>query len=115
MYFIKLFIYLAFFFLLLFIILQNSVDRVNLYFFNLTFEQIHLFWIMFFSFLAGAFFAWLITVYQEIVYRFKIFRQKREIENLKKEVHNLRKMIVEEPETPEVKDRENTKEEDVSD
>lgn len=106
MYFIRLLIYLAFFFLLLFIMLQNSIERVNLYFFNITFEQLHVFWIIFFSFLAGSFFAWLITVYQEIVYRIKIFRQKREIENLKKEVHNLRKMIVEEPETPEIKETE---------
>lgn len=109
MYFIKLLIYLAFFFLLLFLMLQNSVERVNLYFFNLTFEQIHVFWIMFFSFLAGAFFAWAIAVYQEIIYRIRIFRQNREIENLKKEVHNLRKMMIEESEV-----KEEEKEKDVS-
>ena len=103
MYFIKLFIYLSFFFLLLFVFLQNSIERVNIYLFKYTFEDVHVFWIMFFSFLAGSFFAWLFTVYQEIVYRIKINKQKREIENLKEEIHNLRKIIMEETEIKEEK------------
>ncbi len=98
MYFIKLLIYLAFFFILLFVFLQNSVERVNVYLFKYTFEDIHVFWIMFFSFLLGAFFAWLFSAYQEIIYRLNIHKQKKEIENLKEEIHNLRKMMIEETE-----------------
>jgi len=109
MYFIKLFIYLFFFFLLLFVFLQNSIERVNIYFFKYTFEDIHVFWIMFFSFLAGSFFAWLFIVYQEIVYKIKINKQKREIENLKEEIHNLRKIMMEETGI-----KEEEKKEDVS-
>lgn len=96
MYFIKLFVYLAFFFILLFVFLQNSIERVNVYLFNYIFEDVHVFWIMFFSFLLGAFFAWLFSVYQEIIYKIEIHKKKKEIENLKEEIHNLRKMMMEE-------------------
>lgn len=104
MFFIKLLFILIVFFVLLFIFLQNSEEDVTLYFFNYTVSNIQLYWVMFYTFIAGAFFAWVISAFQEIKYRYRIYSQNREIENLNTEIHNLRKMSLEEEPPGEEKD-----------
>ncbi len=101
MYFLKLFFILFVFFLVLFLLLQNGEEKVTIYFFKYTVNEINLFWVLFYSFIAGSFFAWFISAFQEIRYRMKIHSQKREIENLKIEIHNLRKMSIAEEEVKE--------------
>ncbi len=104
MFVIRLIFGLIVFFFLLFVFLQNADQKVNLYFFNYTFQELPLYWVIFYSFLAGSFFAILLAIYQEIRYRVLLSKKGKEIKNLKKEVRDLRKMLTEEEKMEEEKE-----------
>ncbi|MEN3043646.1 MAG: LapA family protein [Candidatus Hydrothermales bacterium] len=93
---IRLIFGLVVFFFLLFVFLQNAEERVNLHFLQYSFTNLPLFWVIFFSFLAGSLFVVILAIYQEIRFRFKIFKKNIEIKNLRREVNELRKMLTEE-------------------
>ncbi|MEO0254618.1 MAG: LapA family protein [candidate division WOR-3 bacterium] len=111
---IRLIFGLFIFFFLLFIFLQNAEERVNLYLLKYSFNDIPLFWVIFFSFLAGSIFVILLAIYQEIKFRWRLFRKDIEISNLKKEINELRKMIAEETGYKEVSPEESEKRENFS-
>jgi len=93
---IRLIFGLIVFFFLLFVFLQNADQRVNIYFFKYTFQELPLYWVIFYSFLAGSVFVVLLAIYQEIKYRVTLSKKTREIKNLRKEIKDLRRMITEE-------------------
>ncbi|MEN3045419.1 MAG: LapA family protein [Candidatus Hydrothermales bacterium] len=84
------------FFFLLFVFLQNAEERVNFNFLNYSFTDLPLFWVIFFSFLAGSLFVILLAIYQEIRLRYKILKKNVEINNLRREINELRRMLAEE-------------------
>ncbi len=93
---IRLIFGLIVFFFLLFVFLQNADQKVNLYFLKYVFPDLPLYWVIFYSFLAGSLFVILLALYQEIKYRINLFKKTREIRNLRREIRDLRKMIAEE-------------------
>lgn len=111
---IRLIFGLFIFFFLLFIFLQNVEERVNLYLLKYSFSDIPLFWVIFFSFLAGSFFVILLAIFQEVKFRWKLFKKNIEINNLKKEINELRRMIAEDTGYKEVNPEETEKKESSS-
>jgi len=95
---IRLIFGLIVFFFLLFVFMQNAEQRVNLYFLKYTFQDLPLYWVIFYAFLAGSFFVVLLAIYQEIKYRIDILKKTKEIKNLRKEIRDLRRMVTEEDE-----------------
>ncbi len=83
------------FFVLLFVLLQNASELVNIYFFGLKFTNVKLFWVLFFSFAAGAVIMSIFAFFYELSLRVKLGRKERMIARLEHDLRSVRSMSLE--------------------
>jgi hypothetical protein len=83
------------FFVLLFVLLQNAAELVNIHFFGLRFINVKLFWVLFFSFAAGAVIMAIFAFFYELTLRVKLGKKDRMITRLENDLRSVRSMSLE--------------------
>jgi uncharacterized integral membrane protein len=85
----------AVFFVLLFVLLQNASQIVDIQFFGMRFRDVKLFWVMFFSFAAGGVIMAIFAFFYELSLRIKLGQRERMISRLEHDLRSVRSMSLE--------------------
>jgi uncharacterized membrane protein YciS (DUF1049 family) len=83
------------FFVLIFVLLQNAAELVNIHFFALRYTNVKLFWVLFFAFVAGAVIMAIFAFLYEVSLRVKLGRKERMIARLEQDLRSVRSMSLE--------------------
>jgi hypothetical protein len=83
------------FFVLLFVLLQNAAELVNIHFFAMKFTNVKLFWVLFISFAAGAIVMTVFAFFYELSLRVKLGKKERMIARLEQDLRSVRSMSLE--------------------
>lgn len=98
-------IYLILFFLLLFVLTQNSMEYTNIRIFTWKWEGIPLFLVILATLVLGAFIGMIFCVATSLSYQAEIRRWKKENKKLREELDNIRNVSIDE--IPDTGDEEN--------